>query len=152
MLRSNTAGLAVLALVACARTSENPPVVTAPVASATTAAASASAAPVASAPAASTSASASPGLDSVGPVDDADAGTAQFRACQADSDCVAVKRNGCCHNGWLEAVNASQKDAYAQSFTCPQPRPICPMYIIRDTRVPKCDGSTHLCSMVRTQP
>jgi hypothetical protein len=83
--------------------------------------------------------------------DDPDGGTAQYRACQADSDCVAVKRNGCCFNGHLFAVNAAQKDAYAQSFTCPQRRPMCPMYMIRDRRLPKCDASAHLCVMVDPQ-
>jgi hypothetical protein len=76
--------------------------------------------------------------------------SAQFRACQVDSDCVAVQRVGCCHNGWLEAVATSQQGAYTHSFVCPKPHP-CPMYVVRDTRVPKCDADTHLCTMVRTQ-
>ena len=161
MLRSTAfAGLtlalaaAALALAACAKTSENPPVVTAPVASAT-AGAVASAGPVASSPVSpgpSPSASAAPPGETMGAADDADAGSPQFRACQADSDCIAVPKVGCCHNGWMFAVNGSQKDAYAQSFTCPQPRPMCPMYIVHDTRVPRCDAPTHLCTMVRTQP
>jgi hypothetical protein len=151
MLPSTAIWLAIVALAACGRTSENPPIVTAPLASGP-AAAGPSAAPVTSSPAPSASASAAPPGDTMGAADDADAGSAQFRACQADSDCIAVPKVGCCHNGWMAAVNASQKDAYAQSFTCPQPRPMCPMYIMRDTRVAKCDTGTHLCTMVRTQP
>jgi len=51
--------LAAVALAACGRTSENPPIVTAPLAS-STAAAGPSAAPMASSPAPSASASAAP--------------------------------------------------------------------------------------------
>jgi hypothetical protein len=79
-----------------------------------------------------------------------DAGTvATFQVCKSDSDCVAVPRVGCCHNGWQEAVAASQKDAYAASFTCPDPHPVCAMFVVRDTRRPACDPATHLCAMVR---
>jgi hypothetical protein len=73
---------------------------------------------------------------------------ARFRACGADSDCVAVPRVGCCHNGWKEAVAASQKDAYAASFVCPDPHPVCAMYLIRDAREPQCDRATRLCRMM----
>ena len=73
---------------------------------------------------------------------------ARFRACSADADCVAVPRVGCCHNGWNEAVAVSQKDAYAASFVCPEAHPICAMFLVRDTRVPRCDGATHLCRLV----
>jgi hypothetical protein len=78
-----------------------------------------------------------------------DAGAAaRFRACSADVDCVAVPRVGCCHNGWNEAVAVTQKDAYAASFVCPEAHPICAMFLVRDTRVPQCDGATHLCGLV----
>jgi hypothetical protein len=88
----------------------------------------------------------------VGAVGSVDGGIpAQFRACTMDSDCVAVDRVGCCHNGWKEAVAASQKDAYASSFTCPQPHPVCPMFLVRDLRVPECDNATHLCTMVQPE-
>lgn len=73
---------------------------------------------------------------------------ARFRACSADADCVAVPRVGCCHNGWNEAVAVSQRDAYAASFICPEARPICAMFLVRDARVPQCVGATHLCSLV----
>jgi hypothetical protein len=72
----------------------------------------------------------------------------RFRACNTDADCVAVPRVGCCHNGWNEAVAASQRDAYAASFTCPDAHPICAMIIVRDARVPQCDGATHLCTLI----
>jgi hypothetical protein len=130
---------------ACTTNSDSAHVVTAPVTSVTPAAPH-EAPPVAVAP------SSSGGGDLAsepGPAADADAGAAAFQACQSDSDCVAVPRNGCCHNGWKEAVNVSQQDAYRQSFTCPQPHPICPMYIVRDTRVPRCDPAAHLCKMVQ---
>jgi hypothetical protein len=76
---------------------------------------------------------------------------AQFRACTLDSDCVAVDRVGCCHNGWKEAVASSQAPAYEKSFTCPQAHPMCPMYIVRDARVPLCDNGAHLCTMTRPE-
>ncbi len=73
---------------------------------------------------------------------------ASFRSCHSSADCVAVPRVGCCHNGWNEAVAASQRDAYAASFVCPEAHPICAMFIVRDTRVPECDAATHLCTLV----
>ena len=78
----------------------------------------------------------------------ADAGAAaQFRACTADTDCVAVPRVGCCHNGWMEAVAVSQKDAYAASFVCPEAHPICAMFLVRDRRVARCNTAAHLCEL-----
>ena len=79
---------------------------------------------------------------------------ASLRDCSSDADCVAVDRVGCCHNGWKEAVAASAKEAYARSFTCPEENPMCPMYIVRDTRVAVCaqspaDHAHGLCAMVR---
>jgi hypothetical protein len=152
MLRSTLAfAFSVVLVMACAKTSDNPPVVTAPVASA--AAPSADSAPTiaSAAPGASAPSEAGAPLTTAA-TDTADAGpSAAFQACQSDSDCVAVPRVGCCYNGWKEAVNSAQKDAYAASFTCPRRHP-CPMYIIRDTRVPRCDTGTHLCQMVAAQP
>jgi hypothetical protein len=154
MLRSmHAVAFAMLTLVACAQTSQSPPTTTAPVVSATAApdptvaatapvaASVSSAAPAqAPAPAASVAAEPAPGDASAG------VGT-QFRACKSDTDCVAVPRAGCCDNGWKEAVAASQKDAYAQANACTRQRPICPMYKVRDRRVPYCDLQPHLCSM-----
>lgn len=137
-----------VALAACTKPSGSSPMVTAPV---TSGAPQATTPPVASsAPPASSDES----MMGPGPADDdaADAGNAQFRACQKDADCTAVPRAGCCNNGWLEAVNVGQKDAYAKSFVCPTPHPMCPMYMVHDTRIPKCDPGTHLCTMVNTKP
>jgi hypothetical protein len=90
--------------------------------------------------------------DASAPGDDVDAGApARFRACNADADCIAVPRVGCCHNGWNEAVAVSQKDAYAASFVCPEAHPICAMFIVRDTRAAVCDRTTHLCTLVPGQ-
>jgi hypothetical protein len=161
--------VAFVVVTACAQTSQ-PTAVTAPVASPTagdsgsagagTAPASGSAASVsAGAPIASAAAN-DAGANTGGPTDmgaaapggAADAGAAaQFRACTLDSDCVAVDRVGCCHNGWKEAVAAGQKDAYAKSFTCPEANPMCPMYLVRDPRVPLCDNAAHLCTMTRPE-
>ena len=138
---------ALVALAACNKTSGSSPLVTAPVGSA---APQSSTAPVASTPPASSDET----MMGPGPAgdDSADAGSAPYRACQQDTDCVAVPRVGCCNNGWQEAVNAAQKDAYAKSFVCPQPRPMCPMYMVHDTRTPKCDTNTHLCIMLNAHP
>jgi hypothetical protein len=74
---------------------------------------------------------------------------AQYRACAADADCVAVARAACCNHGWKEAVSRSQKDAYAQDFACKAARrPICPMFMVRDARAAKCDVQQKLCVMV----
>jgi hypothetical protein len=70
-----------------------------------------------------------------------------LRACQADSDCVAVMRNGCCRSGLNEAVNKGSVEAYRGSFTCPIPRPICPMHLVLDRRQPACDAASHLCTL-----
>ena len=86
-------------------------------------------------------------FDAGAPDDDAGA-PSRFRGCGVDADCVAVPHVGCCHNGWMEAVAASQRDAYASSFVCPNPHPICAMHLIRDTREAKCVRATGLCTMV----
>ncbi len=71
-----------------------------------------------------------------------------FFACQADPDCIAVRKVGCCNHGDKEAVNANAAGAYAASFTCPDPRPICPQFMRRDLRVAACNQGTHRCEMV----
>jgi hypothetical protein len=124
----------------CAETSPSSGVVVAPVAPP----------PSASGPAVDPSTAASSGDASVaGEGGAGEAGApARFRSCSSSADCVAVPRVGCCHNGWNEAVAASQRDAYAGSFVCPEAHPICAMFIVRDTRVPECDAATHLCTLV----
>lgn len=71
-----------------------------------------------------------------------------FRTCKVDSDCAAVLRNGCCHDGRNEPVNQSSVDAYKASFTCPIAHPICPMHLILDHRVPACEAASHMCVLV----
>ena len=73
---------------------------------------------------------------------------AALRGCAVDVDCVAVPRVGCCHNGWKEAVATSQKDAYERSFTCPDPNPLCAMYLVMDARTPACDSTLRQCVLV----
>ncbi|HTQ45355.1 MAG TPA: hypothetical protein VMI75_21505 [Polyangiaceae bacterium] len=69
-------------------------------------------------------------------------------ACESDVDCVAVPQAGCCNNGWKEAVVRSQVDVYEKGGACTRAHPICPMYIVNDTRVPECNKLTHACEMV----
>jgi hypothetical protein len=70
-----------------------------------------------------------------------------FYSCQVDADCVAVPKVGCCHNGYLEAVNANEVDAYESSFFCNE-QILCPQFIIDDTRVAECNTATRKCEMV----
>jgi hypothetical protein len=69
-------------------------------------------------------------------------------SCMLDADCVAVPKNGCCHHGHKVAINTKSTDAYKMSFTCADPRPICPAYVVQDTRVAECSNETHKCEMV----
>jgi hypothetical protein len=139
-MRTTIALAAVFGVVACAQ--PRSAAVTAPTAGPTASAASLAPDAAVEAPAAS-----APGTEEA-----ADSGAlAQFRACALDSDCSAVDRVGCCHNGWKEAVAASQAGAYEKSFTCPQAHPMCPMYVVRDGRVPLCDNAMHLCTMTRPE-
>ena len=71
-----------------------------------------------------------------------------FRTCEADADCAAVLRNGCCHDGRSEAVNKRSVDTYKASFTCPVEKPRCPMHLVLDRRLPSCDQATHACTLV----
>ena len=71
---------------------------------------------------------------------------AEYRGCHSDADCVAVPRPSCCNNGWKDAVAASQAQRYASNRACKaKPRPACPMYIVRDTHIAKCDAELKLC-------
>ena len=71
-----------------------------------------------------------------------------WESCSTDADCVAVPQVGCCSNGYKASVNKHHVAAYDASFTCPSPHPICPMYVILDTRQAECDNSSHTCQMV----
>ncbi len=135
-----------LVLAACAQTSQQPAAVTAPTASAAAPDVSTQTAGTPEPAVAASAPEAGPAATT-----DVDGGlAARFRSCNADPDCVAVPRAGCCRNGWNEAVNASQKDAYEQAYACTRtPRPICPMFMVRDTRVARCNAQSHLCEMVK---
>ncbi|MEO8798245.1 MAG: PPC domain-containing protein, partial [Polyangiaceae bacterium] len=74
--------------------------------------------------------------------------TPVWASCNVDADCKAVPANGCCHNGRNDAVNKNHVKDYTASFTCPQTNPICPLYIMLDTRVAECNNGTHTCEMV----
>jgi hypothetical protein len=101
-------------------------------------------APAASAPSpASASSAPSSGADSA--LDPA------FVACHADADCTAVRKNGCCNHGELEAVATSQVAAYKASFTC-RTHMMCPQYLRRDLRVAVCDTAASRCKMVAPAP
>jgi hypothetical protein len=72
-----------------------------------------------------------------------------FYSCATDSDCVAVGKGGCCSNGWKVAVNSGEVDAYEASVACTvTPHPLCPLYVVNDTRVAECNRGTHQCEMV----
>jgi hypothetical protein len=72
-------------------------------------------------------------------------------ACHADADCAAVRKNGCCNHGELEAVAASQVAAYKASFTC-RTKVMCPQFLRRDLRVAACDTAAARCKMVAPAP
>ncbi len=74
-----------------------------------------------------------------------------FRACERDSDCVAILPNGCCQDGRHIAINKGSVEAYTSSFTCPTPRPICPMHLVLDSREPVCNVTSHLCELSSPQ-
>jgi hypothetical protein len=140
----------VFLLTACAQS--QPPSTTAPLTSASTTSNSPEPIVAASAPPPTpdTSLPSTPPVDEAGAVASTPGVDPRFRACQADTDCVAVRRAGCCYNGWKEAVATSQADAYSQANACAKARrPPCPMYIVRDMRVARCDTATHLCTMVQ---
>jgi hypothetical protein len=74
---------------------------------------------------------------------------ALFLACTHDADCLAIRRPGCCHNGWKDAVAVTQKDAYEKAHACAEPRPICSMRMVRDNKVARCNARTRQCEMVK---
>lgn len=68
--------------------------------------------------------------------------------CQTDDDCVAVDKAGCCPNGFLVAVNKGEVKAYETKYACTDSAPICPLFVVDDTRVAQCDFGTHQCQMI----
>ena len=65
----------------------------------------------------------------------ANTATPAYLSCTADTECVAVERAGCCHNGYKDAVNASQVEQYRAAQACPEGHHPCPLFRILDKRV-----------------
>jgi hypothetical protein len=74
-----------------------------------------------------------------------------YLSCSVDADCVAVDRAGCCHNGYKDAVNASQVEAYRAANACKEAHHMCPMFMILDKRVARCNTTLKRCEMVQPQ-
>jgi hypothetical protein len=106
---------------------------------------------VGAAPAPAPATSTAPTAAAAAPGQAAGATAGDFYSCTADADCVAVPKNGCCFNGYMEAVNKTQTDAYKASFVCPHPNQMCPHYRINDQRSPVCNTSSHKCEMSDTK-
>ena len=68
--------------------------------------------------------------------------------CEADADCVAVEKAGCCPNGFLVAVNKDEVKAYDTKYACVTPPQFCPLFVVNDTRVAQCDIPHHQCQMI----
>ena len=78
-----------------------------------------------------------------------DGGPGYDESCDVDADCVEVPDGGCCPHGRHDVVNASSTQAWSDLTACTQsPHPICPLYVVYDPRVSRCDHSTHLCTLV----
>jgi hypothetical protein len=75
-------------------------------------------------------------------------GKPSFYDCQTDDDCVAISKGGCCANGWKVAVNVNEVMAYEAANACTVKNPICPLYVVNDTRVAQCNTTTNQCEMV----
>lgn len=105
---------------------------------------------VVGAAACSTSSDPSPSDDPTADVQDEEL-RSSITSCKVDSDCVAVDRGGCCHNGWLEAVNKHHVRAYENATRCKVHNMMCPMYMVHDTRVAQCNTGTHKCEMVEPE-
>jgi hypothetical protein len=95
--------------------------------------------------------SSAPGSESVGKSGQAataDVADPSFTPCAFDSDCTAVPLAGCCHNGWLVAVNADLVCAYDDANACTVQNMMCAEYVVNDTRVALCDDASNACQMV----
>lgn len=68
-------------------------------------------------------------------------------SCQADTDCIAVPKTGCCANGWREAVNRSEVETYETLYVCAEANPSCPRLQVQDARAAGCNLATHKCEM-----
>jgi hypothetical protein len=72
----------------------------------------------------------------------------EYYKCDADSDCVAIEKAGCCPNGFLVAVNANEVKAYDKKYACTNPPAFCPLFVVKDERVAQCDYTKHQCQMI----
>ena len=89
----------------------------------------------------------SPSQDPTGEVQDQEL-KKSITACAVDADCIAVPRGGCCNNGFNEAINKHSTKAYQAATKCTaNPRPMCPMFLVHDTRVAQCDTGARVCKM-----
>jgi len=79
--------------------------------------------------------------------DDPAASKADYVACNMDSDCAAVSREGCCHNGYKDAVNKDKIDSYRQANACKMKNAMCPQFLIEDRRAAVCNATSHQCEM-----
>jgi hypothetical protein len=70
-------------------------------------------------------------------------------SCQSDSDCVAVPRAGCCHNGYVDAVNVHQVERYTALRACTDATALCPTIQVHDSRVAVCARAVHQCELVQ---
>jgi len=75
----------------------------------------------------------------------------EYLACSVDSDCVAVAREGCCHNGWKDAVNQSRLDAYRQANACKDQHVMCAQFLVNDDRVALCNTAQSRCEMMKPE-
>jgi hypothetical protein len=74
---------------------------------------------------------------------------ADYFSCKVDSDCVAEPQGGCCPHGYKVAVATKDVKAWEKTQQCNvTPHPICPLYLVDDTRVAECNNTTHACEMV----
>lgn len=81
--------------------------------------------------------------------DEQDLSMSKITACTADADCVAVPQGGCCDNGYLAAVNKHHTKAYENSTACKlHPHPLCPLFLVHDTRIAQCNEKAGKCEMV----
>ena len=77
-----------------------------------------------------------------------DGGPGYDESCNVNADCVQVADGGCCPHGRRDVVNTDSTTAWADLTVCTEnPHPICPLYVVYDDRVARCDHSTHLCTL-----
>ena len=69
-------------------------------------------------------------------------------SCEVDADCAIVSDGGCCPHGVKYVVNSSSTDEWDVLSECHENiGPVCPLFMIDDTRVKSCDSTLHLCQL-----